>query len=519
MKKILITIATLFTLGSCADLELRPEFATTANIIFQDPAAFKNYLAKVYGAYILTGQEGPAGNADLSLVNDEGFTSYIRCYWKAQQLPTDEAVITWTDAGIQDLNTQTWSSDNQFIRVLYYRLMLIISLSNDFLQQSEESALIDYGYSQADIATVNEYRAEVRFLRAMAYWHALDLFRNVPLVTTVETTPPQQSNAEGIFSFIESELSDIENDIVEAQQNEYGRADKGALWMLQAKLYLNAEIYINQPKYTEAITALNKLFGAGYTIANDYRSNFNADNHNSPELIFTFPSDGVSSQGYGGTTFLVNAAILDSMTPADFGMSAGWNGIRTTPSFIAKWDDISGNTDSRAIIHSTGQTLEIDDLLISTFGYGIPKFTNMTASGEPGSNNTFADTDYPVFRLADAYLMYAEAVLRGGSGGSEATALDLVNQLRERAYGNTNGNISSAELTLDFILDERSRELYSEGTRRIDLIRYNRFTTQGVWAWKGGVAEGTTTSAHLNIYPIPATDLSTNPNLKQNDDY
>ena len=143
MRKIFITLIALISYTSCVDLELRPEFETTANIIFQNPGAFKNYLAKIHGAYILTGQEGPAGNADLSLVNDEGFTSYIRCYWKAQQLPTDETVITWTDAGIQDFNKQTWSSDNQFIRVLYYRLMLIVTLSNDFMYQSQEDFLIE----------------------------------------------------------------------------------------------------------------------------------------------------------------------------------------------------------------------------------------------------------------------------------------------------------------------------------------------------------------------------------------
>jgi starch-binding outer membrane protein, SusD/RagB family len=129
-------------------------------------------------------------------------------------------------------------------------------------------------------------------------------------------------------------------------------------------------------------------------------------------------------------------------------------------------------------------------------------------------------TDYPMFRLADAYLTYAEAVLRGGQGGDASTALNYVNQLRERAFGNTSGNITSGELTLDFILDERARELYWEGHRRTDLIRFNKFTGgEYLWPWKGNVKAGAATPAYRNLYPIPSNDLGANPNLEQNDGY
>jgi hypothetical protein len=172
------------------------------------------------------------------------------------------------------------------------------------------------------------------------------------------------------------------------------------------------------------------------------------------------------------------------------------------------------------MFYTNGQTLEIADLSTFTDGYAITKFTNKTSAGVSGSNATFPDTDYPVFRLADAYLMFAEAVLRGGTGGTAAEALTYVNDLRERAYGNTDGNITSGELTLPFILDERARELYWEGHRRTDLIRYGLLTGGDYkWPWKGGVAEGASTDSKYNLLPIPASDKGANPNLEQNTGY
>ena len=123
-----------------------------------------------------------------------------------------------------------------------------------------------------------------------------------------------------------------------------------------------------------------------------------------------------------------------------------------------------------------------------------------------------------MFRLADAYLMYAEAVLRGG-GGSTSTAVDYINEIRQRAYGNAGGNISESDLTLDFIIDERSRELFFEAHRRTDLIRFGEFSDQGIWQWKGNVPQGTTTDSFRDLMPIPATDLGINTNLTQNPGY
>jgi hypothetical protein len=124
-----------------------------------------------------------------------------------------------------------------------------------------------------------------------------------------------------------------------------------------------------------------------------------------------------------------------------------------------------------------------------------------------------------MFRLGEAYLIYAEAAVRGG-GGDLTQALTYVNALRQRAFGNTSGNITAAQLNAQFILDERGRELLWEAHRRTDLVRFGLFTGGTyIWSWKGGTAAGASTDAHLNIFPIPATELVANPKLKQNPGY
>lgn len=527
--RIIGLLSLLFLSAACTDLDLLPANGAVDNKTFTNEAAFRSYLAKIYAAYSLTGRQGPSGQPDITLVNDEGFTSYIRAYWKAQELTTDEAVIAWTDAGIRDLHDLSWSSENQFVRVIYYRLFLIIAYANDFLGQSEDSKLDAQGVPAADRDAIRRYRAEARFLRAMAYWHALDMFRNVIVYKEITAELQKQSSPEVTFAFIEDELNAIEVDLADARQNEYGRADKAAAWMLKAKLFMNANVYIGQDRYADALAECEKIIAAGYSLAPSYAELFLADNHrfgtnggSNTEFILTLPQDGSNSQSWGSTTFLVHAAIGGSMVAEDYGVTGPWAGLRTTSTMVSKF---SGATipvaqDPRAMFYTTGQTLEIADIGTFANGYAVPKFKNLTSTGNPGVNVTHVDIDYPLFRLADVYLMYAEAVLRGG-GGSLSTATDYVNFIRTRAYGNASANITQAQLTLDFILDERTRELYFEGTRRIDLIRFGKFSgaSQTLWPWKGGVAAGKETEDFRNIFPIPATDLASNPLLDQNDGY
>jgi hypothetical protein len=512
-------------ISSCNDdlnvIPIDPDEQTAATV-YDDPDSYKQILAKIYAGLATTGQQGPAGDPDIAGI-DEGFSSYLRMYWYHQELTTDEAVIGWNDQTIKDFHNQNWGAGDVFVQALYSRLFYQITFVNEFLRETTDDKLGSRGVEESLKQEIAFFRAEARFLRAMSYWHAMDLFGNVPFVT--EENPigaflPEQIDRTSLFSYIESELLDIESKLKPARQNEYARVDQAAAWMLLAKLYLNAGVYVNTNKYTEAVTYSKKVIDAGYEISADYASNFMADNHNSKEIIFPVAFDGLSTQTYGGTTFITHAAVGGDMSTGDFGVDSGWGGTRTTSAFVNKFDDTSGDSDSRAMFFTNGQDLDINDISVFTDGWAITKWKNVDASGSPGSSLTFMDIDFPVFRLADAYLMYAEAVLRGGSGGTVAEATGYVNELRERAYGDTSGNISELELNLDFIIDERARELYWECHRRTDLIRFGRFSnTEDVWPWKGGVKDGIATDSRYDIFPIPSSDLAANPNLLQNQGY
>ncbi|MCI4667357.1 MAG: RagB/SusD family nutrient uptake outer membrane protein, partial [Bacteroidia bacterium] len=175
--------------------------------------------------------------------------------------------------------------------------------------------------------------------------------------------------------------------------------------------------------------------------------------------------------------------------------------------------------DTRALFFTDGQNLDIEDISQFTEGYAVTKWKNITSTGNPGSDLTHVDNDFPMLRLADAMLTYAEAHLRGG-GGDLNTAVGYVNQLRERSYGDASGNIAGGDLTLDFILDERAREFLWEGYRRTDLVRFGSFSESTyLWPWKGGEPEGISTNSKFDVFPIPAADLGANPNLTQNSGY
>ncbi len=512
-------VAAVIAVASCTkDLNRSPLVGTTSANVYTSVNGFKAVLAKLYAGYAVTGQQGPAGQPDISGI-DEGFSDYIRQWWQMEELTTDEAVIAWGDVGLPDIHKLSWSASNPFITGIYDRIFYQITLANEFIRQSANIS----GFPSTDQATINTFKTEARFLRALSYWHALDLFGNPPFVTDsngVGSYFPKQINRADLFKYIESELLDLQNDLPDPHQNEYARADKAAAWTLLAKLYLNAEVYTGTGRYTDCITYCNKVIGAGYTLEPVYVNLFRTDNNNSKEIIFPIAYDGIHTQGYGGMTYLVHAPVGGSMDPSKFGIAGGWGGLRTTKNIVNLFPDNTGTIDSRAQFYTNGQNLEINDVSTFTDGYGITKYKNVSSTGVPGSDptGTFPDTDFPMFRLADVYLIYAEAVLRGGTGGDQATAIGYINQLRERAYGNTNGDVASIDL--DFILDERARELYWEGSRRTDLIRYGKFTGGSyLWPWKNGVKDGQAVDDHVALFPIPASDKTANPNLTQNPGY
>ncbi len=728
IKFVLLMLVVILSNGCFKDLDTIPIDPTeiTSGVVYNDPSTYKKVLAKLYAGLALSGQQGPAGQPDIQGI-DEGFGQYLRGYWYHQELTTDEAVIGWADQTIHNFHGQNWTSQDGFTYAFYSRVFYQIALCNEFIRETTDAKLDERGVSGTLREEIKRYKAEARFLRAISYWHALDIFRNVPFVTEADAVGaffPKQTNANDLFAYIESELKAIDADLAAPRTNEYARADKAAAWALLAKLYLNAQVYIGQNRYNDCLEVCERIINAGYTLDPVYQHVFLADNHRATEVIFPIAFDGINTPSFGGTTFIINAAIGGSMNASALGMAGGWGGTRATRQFVEKfpqdltgvivdynvggtvgypkayipgsyqgfmggdsrnsisskarnqiyegyryfpenntefvilrnpsstlggklgsnnqdgtlqtgganivagqsglyyikadlrsgnlgyeldrrtvsisgsatggneinftWNNeldlgrieasgelntgsflitIRGNNttiilgdnnmdgllevngapiqvsksgghkitldlkqedytykmeltsfDRRGFFYLTGQTLDIDDITVFTQGVGVQKFKNITRNGAAGSNATHPDTDFPMFRLADIYLMAAEAIVR--NSGDISKAVDYVNRVRERAYTGTAGNITASQLTLDFLIDERGRELYWECHRRTDLIRFGKFSnTDYLWQWKGGVRDGRATESFRDVFPIPSIDIGLNPNLEQNPGY
>lgn len=541
IKNIFILLVLSFAFMQCTDdLNQVPDDSRSAgeDAFIENPMqAYSQLLAKTYGSFILTGNQGPAGQGDLDFP-DEGFTSYIRQYFKLQEWSTDEAICAWQDPGIPQINNNQWGASNSLVSMIYSRIFFSASLANDFLRQSTDAKLDRFGVSGTDRELVMQYRAEARLLRALAYYHALDMFGNIAPV--FETDPvgfflPARMSRTELFEYVESELLAIEDQLAPATTGpgQTINADQGVAWMLLAKLYLNAEAYTQTAKYTDCMTYLEKIIQSNvYSLSPDYQALFLADNGETveatSEMIFALYSDGDNSQSFGGTTFIINASlgdpVSDQVAREEYGTSGRWFGHRARKTLVEKFEDPSGSTDVRAIFGTDedGYLLEIEDPATYQQGYGVLKYKNVDINGSAENSNVaggLSSVDFPMFRLADVYLMYAEAHLRGG-GGTQANAIQYINELRQRAYGDATGNIIANELTLDFIINERSRELYWEGHRRQDLIRFGLYTgSTYVWPWKGGSSSGASIADFRSLYPIPTDDMSANPNLVQNIGY
>ncbi len=543
MKKIIFIVSIMLMMGLAActdDLNQRPQTEVDADAVYSNPDNYQLVLAKLYASFVIAGQEEGGGNADLASNNGHDF---LRGYFNLQEGPTDEMAATWLSGDkMEGLSYMTWDANDPWVADTYYRAYYTIALCNEFLRHAGDDAI--GGFTAEQQSKISQYRAEARFLRALAYYFVLDLFGKGPFVDETMPvgafTPEAYTNAQ-LFAYIESELKAIEGQLADRTAVVYGHAPQGAAWALLARLYLNAEVYGAGNHYTDCVTYCKKVIAAGYTIAKDavtytatdgsdvvvpaYATLFNADNDKrTNELIFSFVVDGTNTVSWGATTYIVCGECGNSsaQNPADYGLTSGWGMFRVRGELPQLFGDVTSSADSRAMFFTTEQSQWLDKTIDDqTCGYFGEKFSNLLDNGKPASDTAAdgASTDYPMFRLADVYLMAAEAVLRGGSGYTKDEALALVNELRERAYGDQSGNITSPELTLSFILDERGREMWWECTRRTDLIRYGLFTGGSyLWQWKGGVADGRATNSRYNVYPIPTAELSANPNLK-NENY
>lgn len=557
LKTMIVGVAG-FLLTSCFnDLNTMPldDNQLVGEQVYSTAEGYTGVLAKCYSSLILTGQKGgDGGDGDLEGAN-EGYSGYVRLMFYLQELCTDNFLMPSSSNGLRKcLNLQWDASNASVVRWTYQRLYMSIAYCNEVLRECTEDNLRSRGLYDALGSECASYRAEARFIRAYCYATLCDLFGSVPYIdenTGVKDIPEQWTRKQ-IFEFAESELKAIDTDLKAPGQNVYGRVDQVSAWFLLSRMYLNAETWIGENRYNDALTYAKKVLGNGYyTLASDYREIFLADNDQCREIIWPLVQDGEKAQSSAGTNFYVKAFVngpMNELYQTGVG-SRGWGNVRAKTTLVDAFDaddvtfdtsDTWGNQkkDKRAqfmtaLPNQTKNTWDSKEAMTSTFtcGYGYIKWRNVTKTDQlPTQGDAYSSIDFPMFRMGEAYLIAAEAILRGAQGGTQAEALNYVNEIRERAYmsgkyaksgvrSDVSGDITASELTLDFILAERQRELASEITRRTDLIRFGKFTKGYNWDWKNAERLGADVDDHFKLFPIPQTEFSNNPSLKQNDGY
>jgi hypothetical protein len=515
-------------IGDLDTIPLDREELVPSVVFGPDEDAYTESLAKIYAGLAIGGNAGGDNSQDVDGIDGGSQASFLRVLWNMQELASDIAHCCWDDPGIPDFNHLSWGASSPWIKGSYYRLYYQIGVANAFLRETTDDLLTERGCSDQVKATVKAYRAEARFLRALMYKYALDLYRNVPFIdetSLVGSVSPQQIMAPDLFNYIEKELLDAEADMLPATvgyNQDYGHANKAAVWAALSRLYLNAEAYVGQNKYTECITYANKVITAGYTLEPIYADMFKADNDHSPEMILPVRYEGDDTMTWGGMTALLCWGSADYQTETN--AKAAWQGVRAKSSLYNLFmKESDSDEDTRlAMLRTDGTTsIEItDETIFKNQGIPVTKFSNVNKDGTlPASAEAW--TDYPLFRLGEVYLNLAEAVLRGGEGATRSDALTYVNDLRRRAYTNkTAAPVGDGDLTLDFLLDERARELFYEAQRRTDLVRFGKYTSADyLWPWKGGAAAGKAVADYYQVYPLPSDDIGANLNLKQNEGY
>lgn len=526
--------------------------------VYSSKEGYMGVLAKCYASLILTGQQGgDGGDGDLEGAN-EGYSGYTRLLFYLQEQCTDNFLMPSSSNGLRNCLNLNWNATTSVVTWTYQRLYMSIAYCNEFLRECTPEKMQERGVWNDMSADYLNYRAEARFIRAYCYSMLCDLYGNVPIIDEsvgVKDVPVQRTRKD-VFEYAERELKSIlgENGstdelLKKSRQNEYGRVDEVAAWFLLARLYLNAEVYTGEARYADCLTYADKIIqGGDYPLASDYRHIFLADNETCSEIIWPLVQDGDHAQSSAGTNFYVKAFVngpMDELYQTGVG-SRGWGNVRSKTTLVDAFDpaDVAfdtndtwgnGKNDKRAQFMTaltaedgTPQTKETWDAnlaMTSTFtcGYGYIKWRNVNKNDDP-ADEAYTSIDWPMFRTADAYLMAAEAILR--EGGDRNKALGYVNEVRMRAYMSddygsnaVSGKIADGDLTLDFILDERQRELASECVRRTDLIRYGKFTKGYNWDWKNGERLGGDVDDKYNLFPIPESELTNNPTLEQNDGY
>ena len=516
---------------SCTgDLDVTP---IDPNLVLLDESSVDNLFNKCYANLGLAGNSGADGDCDIAGL-DGGTTGLVRQMWNTNELTTDEAICRWGDEGISSFCFNSYDASHPMARGYYYRLYNGITLCNHYLDVA------------ADFDA--QKTAEVRFLRALQYYLAMDAFGNIPFLTTVSSTKAPQASRADIFAFIEKELTEIEPLLADAKAKNssdamYGRADKAAVWFLFMRLYLNAEVYTGTAQWDKAAEYAQKVMNSPYKLNTTgvapwsaYQMLFLGDNGESVaanECVFPVLGDGATTTSYGSYFFLMASCFsgdmfVDPTQPSTLPSSNGsWNGNHARPDLVKKffpnndapnvesYNMTAAANDDRALFWGKDRDTDCTSGEF-TESFSVAKFANFHSDKSPAHNSQFSDGDFFMFRVAEAYLTYAEATARQNGGTATSEGVKAINDLRARAHATTKGGYS-----MNDILDEWSREFYFEGRRRVDLIRHGKFggNTGYSWTWKGGVYGGRNFEAFRNVFAIPTTDLTANENLKQNAGY
>ena len=536
IKNIFSAVAAAAMLTACVGdlntIPLNPTDVTSETAYGADEEGYVQGLTKIYFQLV-------SNNTQDLQVADGGASEFIRAFWSTQEVTADAAKCAWGDAWVNDLNNCTWKGDvlNDAVYAVYVRTLQGITYVNEYLRQTSDANLSTRGCSADVKAKVQQYRAEARFLRAFFYWAAMDTFGQVPF-STEDTqfgggyNPPQKPATE-IFDFVVSELEDLASDAsaMPAAQSNYPRADKGSVLGLLARVYLNAEVYTGTAKWAEAKAACEKIYSLGYALAPTHAELFRGDNGENPdakkEILFAASYNAEHTQSYGGTTYLTLSTLSGDDGAVNItGINGGWAGNRVPDHYVQTYfaptaaDFATGEytvADKRGqYFYIKGRTQSMQDNL-NTFlnGWSCIKFNNVPHDMDAvdyaatAATKNFSDIDWPLIRLGEIHLIYAEACMHAGGNASAQ-----IKALADRA-----GVAAPSTIDEDFLMAERARELMWEGHRRTDLIRYNKWISGYNWTYKGGNFGGQDLPSHFNVFPVPSTELATNLDLQQNPGY
>ena len=536
IKNIFSAVAAAAMLTACVGdlntIPLNPTDVTSETAYGADEAGYVQGLTKIYFQLV-------SNNTQDLQVADGGASEFIRAFWSTQEVTADAAKCAWGDAWVNELNNCTWKGDvlNDAVYAVYVRTLQGITYVNEYLRQTSDANLSSRGCSADVKAKVQQYRAEARFLRAFFYWAAMDTFGQVPF-STEDTqfgggyNPPQKPAAE-IFDFVVSELEDLASDAsaMPAAQSNYPRADKGSVLGLLARVYLNAEVYTGTAKWAEAKNACEKIYSLGYALAPTHAELFRGDNgensYAKKEMLFAASYNAEHTQSYGGTTYLTLSTLSGDDGAVNItGINGGWAGNRVPDHYVQTYFAPTAadfETGEYTIADKRGQYFYIkgrsqsmqDNLNTFLNGWSCIKYNNVPHDMDAvdyaatAATKNFSDIDWPLIRLGEIHLIYAEACMHAGGDASAQ-----IKALADRA-----GVAAPATIDADFLMAERARELMWEGHRRTDLIRFGKWLSGYNWTYKGGNFGGQDLPSHFNVFPVPSTELATNLDLQQNPGY